>query len=50
MAAPNMNGRLHLSDVHQNSPASFLGPKALANPPSMPLHFNRNEEIFQIVL
>ena len=23
MAAPNMNGRLHLTDVHQNSPASF---------------------------
>ena len=24
MAAPNMNGRLHLTDVHQNSPASFV--------------------------
>ena len=23
MAAPNMNGRLHLADAHQNSPASF---------------------------
>ena len=23
MAAPNMNGRLHLTDVHQNSPASL---------------------------
>ena len=23
MAAPNMNGRLHLADVHQNSPASL---------------------------
>ena len=23
MAAPNMNGSLHLTDVHQNSPASF---------------------------
>ena len=23
MAAQNMNGRLHLTDVHQNSPASF---------------------------
>ena len=23
MAAPNMNGRLHLTDVYQNSPASF---------------------------
>ena len=24
MAAPNMNGCLHLTDVHQNSPASFV--------------------------
>ena len=23
MAAPNMNGRLHLADAHQNSPASL---------------------------
>ena len=23
MAAPNTNGRLHLADAHQNSPASF---------------------------
>ena len=23
MAAPNMNGRLHLTNVHQNSPASL---------------------------
>ena len=23
MAAPNMNGRLHSTDFHQNSPASF---------------------------
>ena len=23
MAAPNMNGHLHLADAHQNSPASF---------------------------
>ena len=23
MALPNMNGRLQLTDVHQNSPASF---------------------------
>ena len=23
MAAPNMNGRLHLTDVQQNSPASL---------------------------
>ena len=23
MAAPNMNGRLHLADKHQNSPASL---------------------------
>ena len=26
MAAPNMNGCLHLTDVHQNSPASFISP------------------------
>ena len=26
MAAPNMNGRLHLEDAHQNSPASLVGP------------------------
>ena len=26
MAAPNMNGRLHLTDGHQNSPASLLNP------------------------
>ena len=24
MAAPNMNGSLHLTDVHQNSPASLF--------------------------
>ena len=24
MAAPNMIDRLHLTDVHQNSPASFI--------------------------
>ena len=24
MAAPNMNGRLHLTDVHQKPPALFL--------------------------
>ena len=23
MAAPNMNGRLHITDVHQKPPASF---------------------------
>ena len=25
MAAPNKNGRLHSTDVHQNSPSSLVG-------------------------
>ena len=39
MASPNMNGRLHLTDVPQNSPASFKTKIGLF-PPFIRIDFN----------